>query len=462
MSAEDSPEPIEPKEQAPANSQDGLADLTASQGSTTEAPSESETPEHLELGRAARLSAAIQSEIASARPEASTPAPAESPFEAVPGAALATVPAEVEEAEDLAQQSLDGAVGASFKLLRALMLLVALLMLTECLQVVDQGTVAVKRRFGRYLRDDQGRVQVYKADSRFVFVLPFPIEELEVVPLKTETMILDSAFWPKIDAAEAAAAKAGSGLPPRNRLAPDKDGYNLTGDANIVHSQWQLEYRVIDPVRYLSCVAGDAAPGLVRASATAVREKVEALLRRRLQGAVLRSLAGLTVDDALTGDPSPRILASLRARLDEDGGLGLEVTALNTRRIVPPGLTQAAFNEVTANLSRRKSLESQAQAKAAQIVAAARGQARRIKLDAEVEQRRRVEKLRADSAALDSLLAKFPNNPQGLRVYLEQRRQDALRAALAEANVYTTAEGQRSVLMVGPQPEERGGKEGSK
>lgn len=370
---------------------------------------------------------------------------AENPRDNEPDAGAAPAPEAAASSEDLASRSLTRAATVSFGLLRLFMGLVALLFLADCVQFVDEGSIAIKERFGRAVRDEQGRVIVYKPTSDFVFVLPYPMERLRTLSLRTETIDLGGRFWPKID--KTAAILDGEAIPATPSLDPEKGGYCITGDRGLAHSRWQLEYRIVDPLRALKAASGD--------SPEEVKAGLEKILRAVAAGAITRNLAGLKLDQALTGEVSARILEDIRAEL-EGARFGLAAAAINNSALAPPGIAQPAFEGLSGAVSERVKLESEARAEAARIVEAGEAEAREVVFDAEVYRRRVVAQTLSDAKALEDLLARFPNDPEGLAVYLRQRRQDRLRQALERANLYLMPPGQRGVMQVAPSTAELG------
>lgn len=429
--ADDSKNDSEPEDSSPAQPQSDdkpAPEVEAEAPANVEAPSKP-SPEQ----PADDLSARIESAIENAANAAGEP---EDSQDESAGPEL-----------DPKQESLNQAIGASFQLLRLIMMLLFVLLVAECVRYVDAGTVAVKLRFGEFVRDDQGRVVLYTPQSRFVVVLPEPLETLHTVSLRTETLNLTQEFWPKVDKVESLTKN--TVLPPQKSMDPNIDGYNLTGDFNIVHSQWQVEYKVSDPVRYLSSVA--------LLDGERLKDGMERVLGRLAASVITRNMAGANVDQVLTGDLSARILSELRALLSEacDGqGFGLEVTAVNNRRLRPPGVSQGAFNRVAGALNEKNKLESEAQAYAGRLTSQADAEAKKIELVAQVTRRRLEEQAKADAASLKELLGRFPDNPRGLRIYLLQRRQDWLREILESSKLYILPKNDKTTLRIGPAPEE--------
>ncbi|MCX7934848.1 MAG: SPFH domain-containing protein, partial [Planctomycetota bacterium] len=346
-------------------------------------------------------------------------------------------------AEDLAARSLAHALALGFGILKLAMVALAALFAIDRFTYIDQSEIGLVRRFGEYLRDERGAVRQYRA-GEVVFLWPSPIEELDRIPLISldkQRLLLEQEFWPKIEMKTDAAKEEGPAAPARERLDPAKDGYNLTGDLNILHSRWVIQYRVADPVRYLTSAV-----------------KPEEILRRIACSAVTRCLAGMPVDKALVPDEAnlrnQRILEAIQAELRDpqsptEWRWGIEATEVSAlgAGVVPPGKVKADFDAVNGALSEKQSRIAQAQAEAKKIVENARKEANAIKQEALVYRKRVVEKARADADVLRALLAKFPNDPAGLQVALEQYRLALVREVLAKAHVRVIRPDERTVYI---------------
>jgi len=349
-------------------------------------------------------------------------------------------------AEDPAARSLARALALGFAILKLAMVALAVLFTADRFTYIDQSEIGLVRRFGEYARDERGAVRQYRAGA-VVFLWPSPIEELDRIPLvslEKQRLIIEQEFWPKIEVKTEAAKEDGPAAPARDRLDPAKDGYNLTGDLNILHSRWVIQYRVADPVRYLTAAA-----------------KPEEILRRIAASAITRCLAGMPVDKALVPDEAnmrnQRILEAIQADLRDpesptEWRWGVEATAVSAygAGVVPPGKVKADFDAVNGALSEKQSRIAQAQAEAKKILENARKEANAIRQEALVYRKRVAEKARADADVMRALLAKFPGDPAGLRVALEQYRLALVREALGKAHVRVIRPDERTVYIASP------------
>ncbi len=341
--------------------------------------------------------------------------------------------------EDPALRSLNKALGASFLALKLLMIgMIALFFITR-VTFVQQGSIGLKRQFGKYLREKSGAIKIYEPGS-LVFVWPEPIETLEKLPQsRVMTLKLKTEFWPELPADAAIKSKD---LPEKPTLAPGKDGYALTGDLNILHCQWTVNYRIADVERYLL-----------------QSQQPEEVLRVSVQAAILKCIAAVSVDDAFyrrTGELFDMINRTAREMMQDNDSLalcGIEVINITSDDIRPPGQAQRAFSAITGALSEKTKLIDEARKFADIMEVEAKGEADRIRKEAEGTSRLIISRAKGDSQRLQDLLAKFPNDPKGLEVYMMQYKYDQLKAILLKAKRYILPPG-KNWLMVSPAPQD--------
>jgi regulator of protease activity HflC (stomatin/prohibitin superfamily) len=178
----------------------------------------------------------------------------------------------IEEPLDPASQSLSDALKASFRVLKAIMLVVVVLFLLSGVFSVGTNEQVIVLRFG------EPRPHPYGPGLQFAW--PYPIDQKIRVHTGAQTMQV-STFWLNESAAEK--DKPLNQREPRGqRLDPATDGALLTGDRGIVHVQFSARYQITDPTAFVQNVA-DA----------------DALLRSALQNAAIAEAAGSTTDDLL-------------------------------------------------------------------------------------------------------------------------------------------------------------------
>ncbi len=167
----------------------------------------------------------------------------------------------------------------------------------------------------------------------------------------------------------------------RQRFEPQNDtsGMMLTGDQNAAMVEWDIQYRVDDPQRFLFEVE---------------QRDAEALLRAATTGVMNRLVGDYSIDEVLTTQReaiASRARESLQRRLDEYES-GIIIARLNVQRITPPESVKAAYDDVISAQQRKEALVSQAQRERNAIIPQAQAQAdQRIQSATGEAQRRRLE-----------------------------------------------------------------------
>jgi membrane protease subunit HflK len=321
---------------------------------------------------------------------------------------------------DPAARSLARALSTSFGLLKLVMATLLVFFLLDSLTYIKQGNVGLVKRFGRYLRNPDGSYRTF-APGSLVFVWPEPVEKLDEILLKNQLLEIDATYWPEEKSQGPIDQK--TGLTPKEKLAPGKDGYNLTGDLNILHTRWKVEYNVSDPVRY-RLAAGNP----------------EEVLRALVCSAVMKNMSGVSVDVLYrnTDDLFRSIGKDVNEALaDAEGSRwGLKLVNITNDGLLPPGKTQSAFNAVTSAVSEKNQSVDKARAEYAKIVKEADTEADRMVKEAKGYARTVVAKTKGDAQRLQDLLEKFPDDAEGCYIYLQQYRYDQLKEMLAGTKQY--------------------------
>ncbi|WP_428387500.1 SPFH domain-containing protein [Mucisphaera sp.] len=275
-----------------------------------------------------------------------TPGPEATPYQPEPH------PQDRQE-EDAAQQSLADALRVSFRLLSFIMvILVAFYAFSGTFQVQEQQK-AVRLFFGK-IAGEPGQ-QVYGPGWHLGW--PYPIEDKIMIPTAPRTISINEPFWFEVTEANQGRTlddmAAGAGP-----LNPERDGALITGDANIVHAQFEIGYRIgdgpNDPIHYVTNV-GDT-------------DKADELVRSAVESAIIQAVAEINADDAVRGrinqNRARRIAQDTLAELET----GIEITTLAASRTTMPLSVLAAYREVNDAESERANLINQARQEATQIL----------------------------------------------------------------------------------------------
>lgn len=341
----------------------------------------------------------------------------------------AAMPADSYLEEDPGAHSLSEALRYGFGFLKAVMVLLLLFFVMDRFTYVEEGEVLLIRRFGKYLTEPEtGTIRIF-TPGKYHFIWPAPIESPERLRVSAEMEIsLDEEFWPRIDARTA--ARGPDALPMRTRFEPVLDGYMLTGDLNLLHSRWKIRYRIVDYEAYVLAARNP-----------------ETVLRESARAAIVRTLAGTDVDQAYYGNRNllfDRIRQDIQNDLTPAGSFrwGIQLISVVNTKFEAPGAAQGAFDAVTTAQSERTRLIEQARTEADIIRQNAMTEAQAIRLQAEHYRTMMVSRAAAEAQRLTDLLDQFPNDPEGLALYLRQYRYMQIRDALANVRLYLLREGQ--------------------
>lgn len=228
-----------------------------------------------------------------------------------------------------------------------LIIWVALLVIYLCsgFFILEDNQEAYVLRFGKVKTDAAGIPIIYSSGD-WHFALPEPFEKEVRIETKKTHVVQTQSFLSKSTANLLSGEQESAPDDPSANLTVGQDFYALTGDTNIIHGEWSLEYVITDPYGY-------SAEWAVDPSASEKRENAERygrsdVIRAALDNAILKAYAHATLEDALySGADSLRedVHQGVNARLRELN-LGIEVTTVNYSTKAPPKPTKAAFDNV--------------------------------------------------------------------------------------------------------------------
>ncbi|MCX5662811.1 MAG: SPFH domain-containing protein [Planctomycetota bacterium] len=245
---------------------------------------------------------------------------------------------EPDEQFDPAQQSLADALKVSFMVLKLFMAVMAVAYVFSNVFSVSSQEVAVRLRFGRIV--GEGEAAVIRTGGLH-FAMPYPFEQVLRVPVNPQQIDLRNEFWwetpPGMDP-DTAPAKMGP-------LTPEKDGANITGDKNVVHTQWSVHFKIDKPVDYFTHVND---PNLARE-----------LISSATQEAIVFALAQLEADQVIRAQVSTDATVQRIQRVLDDMSTGLKIDRLQLRQQAMPGPVKEAYKAVlTAESEKAQNIEA--------------------------------------------------------------------------------------------------------
>jgi membrane protease subunit HflK len=293
--------------------------------------------------------------------------------------------------------ALTEALNASFRLFRWTMVGLVAAYLCSGLFIVKQHEQAFVLRFGQITGLGQDRIK----GPGFHWTLPRPFSEIVRVPVERVQTLSTRSFWQ----GAAPEFQDETASQPGPTLRPGRDGYTLTGDANLLHSRWSVRYTIEDAETWAFGLADG-----------------EAALRADLDQAVVAATARFSIDRALRTELEAlrgEVESNLR-RLVEAHGLAVRIQGVDLLAIIPPPQVAEAFDEVIRAEQERGGTISGARAYAARTANEARGEAARILTEGETFKRRLIDEISADATYFEQVYAKYVRNPDVVRQTLLQ------------------------------------------
>jgi len=261
---------------------------------------------------------------------------------------------------DAANKSLTDALSISFAMLKIVMVVLIVLFITSGIFRVQSDEQAMILRFGKVRGIGESRM----LEPGLHWAFPEPIDEIVIIPVKKVQSLAIDSFWYYMTEAEKLSGKPGPGS---RTLNPKKDGYCLTrndsiadtsgvaNDYNIVHSKWQLSYKIDNPERFFRNIYyRSPIPG--EDFLDVASEAVDPLLKVLAEDAIVTSMLNYSIDEAIVSKSgiANDVKKSLQNKLDQIES-GITVVAMQVAgKITWPRQVNDAFQA-----SNKASQESQ-------------------------------------------------------------------------------------------------------
>jgi membrane protease subunit HflK len=190
----------------------------------------------------------------------------------------------------------------------------------------------------------------------------------------------------------------------------------LTGDLNVAVVEWIVQYRIVDPYRYLFKVRH-----LDEASSS--RPFYSSLLHD-MNEAVMREVVGdRTVTEVLTvgRQEIESIVEQKLQELSTQYEMGITIDQVVLQNVTPPGPVKPSWDEVNQAEQQRDQLTNEARAAYNKVIPRAEGEAKQAVLQAEGYLLNRVNRAEGDAARFNSLYEAYRKAPDVTRrrMYLE-------------------------------------------
>ena len=274
----------------------------------------------------------------------------------------------------------------------AAVVIVAIWVISSIFYTVDADSEGVVLRFGKYIRTTEPGLHGK---------LLWPIEKVHVVPIQ------------RIQSLEFGFATITPGRVTQYARPTEEQeavARMLTGDLNLAHVEWVVQYRIKDAYNYLFKIGGNAD------SAVAIDDTI-----RSVSEAVMRKLVGdASVDEVITigrekiaGDAKVEIQEMLN-KFDT----GVEVVTVKLQSATPPEQVKDAFDAVNRARQNKEQVINEARGERNRQIPAARGKRDRAVSEAEGYRERVVRTMTGRVSAFQAQLAEYEKAPEVTRTRL--------------------------------------------
>ncbi len=267
----------------------------------------------------------------------------------------------------------------------AVILLVLILVFTS-FYTIDPEETGLVLRFGQYVR---------AAEPGLHFKLPFGVERVLKVPIQRQ---LKEEFGFRTLRA---------GVQSQYSTKPYTGESNmLTGDLNAAVVEWVVQYRIVDPYKYLF---------RVRNVSKTFRDMSEAVMRK--------VVGDRTVNEVLTVGRAEVALEVGKGlqELCEKYETGIKVEQVVLQDVNPPDAVKPSFNAVNEAQQEKEKLINQAQSEYNREIPKAEGAALQTIQEAEGYALDRINRAQGDSALFTAMYQAYSKAPEvtRTRIYLE-------------------------------------------
>lgn len=268
--------------------------------------------------------------------------------------------------------------------------IVALLWMATGFYIVDQGSLGVVQRFGKFQE---------MTESGPRWHLPFPLERVTVVNME------------QVRRLEVGYRSLGGAEGTKSKVA--KEALMLTEDENIIELQFAVQYNLKNAKEYLFNNR-DTDAAVASVAETAIREVVG---KNKLDDLLQKGLAD-------TSDRMQVILDNYKT--------GVNVISVSLQSALPPEQVQEAFEDVNrANQDNQRQV-NEGQGYANDVIPKARGTASRLIAESAGYKLKIESEARGNTSRFDQILAQYNNSPEVTRQRLFLDAQESILSSVSK------------------------------
>lgn len=275
---------------------------------------------------------------------------------------------------DPGQEALSQALRSGFLVLRVIMVILVGVYFISGLFKLNPGDQGLLVRFGALrenpspdasITPEQGEPSRYVFGPGTHFSLPRPFEEQ--IRLEGNVFTVEVTSFCFARTPEVAAKSLSETVPQYEKISPAAHGTMLSGDRNLSHGVWKIEYHVVngeDFVRNIGERPGATQPGQ--------RSIGRQLVIRLAEDAITRVVAGVKVERLIRRDTGGEVDVTLDVQRRLNKSLADLHTGLSVNKVtldaVEPGMVRQAFLGVTQAENAKAQQINEAQQQRAQIL----------------------------------------------------------------------------------------------
>lgn len=302
-----------------------------------------------------------------------------------------------------------------------------------------------------------GRVLPGVAAEGWHWVFPYPVNTVIHIPKNMQT--IDSVSFlpaPELNKMQ------GPGGPMGKNLKPGQDGYVITGDENIMHTQWSFNYYIINPEKYyLKCMTPlnpmekDSIQKNVTTNELLGTRGPRTLLKNLLDSVVLKVAATQKVDTLYRNSQDFKNAVEKEFHKNITAlDIGIDIDSVLLKSFAPTK-TKAAFDEVLEANQEQFSMQEKAKKYKTEQKNAAISNAATIVAEAQAYKSRVVSEVKADETYFKQILTQYKANPGTVLVTLYNNKLAESLATVKEKYIINSAgkgEKQEVRLKINPEP----------
>ncbi len=301
-----------------------------------------------------------------------------------------------------------------YRLAGAVCLGLILLYLASGIYVIQANEVGVVRRFGRVL---PGLVK-----PGIHYHLPWPVDLVNKVRIK-EVLRLEAGFYPQTEQWQ------------YGELIP----YCISGDKNIIHNHFVIQYRISNPRDYLF---------------KSIRPSL--LLSELANTTIIKVVSSSPVDYLLTSgkrEVELKIKDELQRKINELA-LGITILSVDTKAVQPPQPVVDAFQDVINAHEEMVTKIHEAENYRNKVIPQARAEAQKIIEEAKAYKFKKISLAKGTAERFEKILAKYHRAGKAVkeRIYLNVMEQ-----VLGRVKIYVLSKDKKGrplkiKILTGPVP----------